>query len=627
MRVIFDIECVINYFLVVIMDIETLQKYVFEISEFKDQRKELKEFCKNIKLYYGINNRDYDCPMLELALRNGSNLDLYNLSKKLVGVKEDEDESLSKHKVYTKLPHIDLSLVNSYNYGGAKASNLKKLAFNYRKYDVYDMPIDFDKPVTQAKTKDFEKYCLKDVDDTHTIYLDSIEKLEIRRDLGKLFDVDVRNLPDPSMVETIFLKALNLKKYDVMREYEEYSEIRVKDLILPYIGEGKFTSLAKEFFNSIVLKPTDKGFVSDDNILYKEYTDDITIKWAMGGVHGVVKPGLYTNDNCIIKTCDGASMYPNFIRNNKIYPRSIGPKLLELYNWFIEERFKYPKGSTLNLGFKLFINLLSGKLKQKYSALYEPKGNIQMVINCQLMITWLADMILEAIPGSRLLMINTDGVEVQIPKDSEDIYNKVCNKWASITKYTLEYNEYKQMCIRDVNNYHAVYTNGKIKRKGCFETYSDIVAVKDYHKNTSMNIVPLALNEYLVNGTDIEEFIRNHKDIFDFFLSEGNKKSPSKEKGEPIFLLTGVNKFDVNEFKHISSRCLRYYASNEGVTLTKEYENLQKSNVHKDTKVTICEKLKPKYKIENFDINYDWYIAEANKILKYDTRDTEETPR
>jgi hypothetical protein len=142
-----------------------------------------------------------------------------------------------------------------------------------------------------------------------------------------------------------------------------------------------------------------------------------------------------------------------------------------------------------------------------------------------------------------------------------------------------------------------------------------------------MNIVPLALNEYLVNGTDIEEFIRNHKDIFDFFLSEGNKKSPSKEKGEPIFLLTGVNKFDVNEFKHISSRCLRYYASNEGVTLTKEYENLQKSNVHKDTKVTICEKLKPKYKIENFDINYDWYIAEANKILKYDTRNTEETPR
>jgi hypothetical protein len=412
-----------------------------------------------------------------------------------------------------------------------------------------------------------------------------------------------------------------------MREYEEYSEIRVKDLILPYIGEGKFTSLAKEFFNSIVLKPTDKGFVSDDNILYKEYTDDITIKWAMGGVHGVVKAGLYTNDNCVIKTCDGASMYPNFIRNNKVYPRSIGPKLLELYNWFIEERFKYPKGSTLNLGFKLFINLLSGKLKQKYSALYEPKGNIQMVINCQLMITWLADMILEAIPGSRLLMINTDGVEVQIPKDSEDTYNKVCDKWASITKYTLEYNEYKQMYIRDVNNYHAIYTNGKIKRKGCFETYSDIVAVKDYHKNTSMNIVPLALNEYLVNGTDIEEFIRNHKDIFDFFLSEGNKKSTSKEKGEPIFLLTGVNKFDVNEFKHISSRCLRYYASNEGVTLTKEYENLQKSNVHKDTKVTICEKLKPKYKIENFDINYDWYIAEANKILKYDTRNTEETPR
>lgn len=212
-----------------------------------------------------------------------------------------------------------------------------------------------------------------------------------------------------------------------------------------------------------------------------------------------------------------------------------------------------------------------------------------------------------------------DGIEVQIPKDKEEVYFKVCKQWEEITKYTLEYDKYKQMFIKNVNNYHAIYESGKIKRKGCFETYQDIISLGDYHKNTSMNIIPLALNEYLVNGTQIEEFIINHKDIFDFFIGEGSESSPVK--GKPVFLLTGENENKINIFKIIESRFLRYYAS-EGnnskvkkYTLSKEYKDLSKTNLHSDTKVAICEKLNKNYKIENFDVNYTWYINETYKIL------------
>ena len=62
------------------------------------------------------------------------------------------------------------------------------------------------------------------------------------------------------------------------------------------------------------------------------------------------------------------------------------------------------------------------------------------------------------------------------------------------TKLVLEYAKYKKMVIIDVNNYIGVYTNGKVKKKGIFET------TIDYHKNPSYLIIPKALEAYFVEG-------------------------------------------------------------------------------------------------------------------------------
>ena len=75
---------------------------------------------------------------------------------------------------------------------------------------------------------------------------------------------------------------------------------------------------------------------------------------------------------------------------------------------------------------------------------------------------------------------------------------------------TLEYANYTQMIIRDVNNYIAVGTDGKVKEKGCFETK------KDWHKDNSFMVVPLAVRNYFVDNTPIEETLVKHKNIYDF---------------------------------------------------------------------------------------------------------------
>ena len=73
------------------------------------------------------------------------------------------------------------------------------------------------------------------------------------------------------------------------------------------------------------------------------------------------------------------------------------------------------------------------------------------------------------------------------------------------------------MCIRDVNNYIGVYEdstpdNEHIKLKGDFEID------KEFHKDPSMRIVPLAVKEYFVYGIPIEKTIKENRDIFNFCM-------------------------------------------------------------------------------------------------------------
>ena len=76
----------------------------------------------------------------------------------------------------------------------------------------------------------------------------------------------------------------------------------------------------------------------------------------------------------------------------------------------------------------------------------------------------------------------------------------------------LEAIEYRRMFIRDVNNYIAEGRDGGLKRKGAFE-YE-----RGWHQNQSALVVPRAVEAHLVEGKNIDKFIREHSNPFDFML-------------------------------------------------------------------------------------------------------------
>lgn len=117
-----------------------------------------------------------------------------------------------------------------------------------------------------------------------------------------------------------------------------------------------------------------------------------------------------------------------------------------------------------------------------------------------------------------------------------------------------------------------------------------------------MRIVPMALKEYFINGIPIKDTIMNHKDIYDFCLK---MKVNSKSEGYYKYLVNG-------EIESIRlDRTTRYYISKTGGRLFKRFEDGKVIDVNSGYSATLFNKYEDK---DNYNINYNFYIAEANKI-------------
>ena len=102
-------------------------------------------------------------------------------------------------------------------------------------------------------------------------------------------------------------------------------------------------------------------------------------------------------------------------------------------------------------------------------------------------------------PYIEFLLVNTDGIEIRIPREYEDKILVATYDLADNIGFSVVVNWYKKLIIKDVNNYIGEYndsTNEKehLKLKGCFEIYKEI------QKDPSMRIVPIALKQYFINN-------------------------------------------------------------------------------------------------------------------------------
>jgi len=210
---------------------------------------------------------------------------------------------------------------------------------------------------------------------------------------------------------------------------------------------------------------------------------------------------------------DVASQYPKIIMNLGLYPPALGPAFLKIYGELIEDRLAAKdSGDKVRAdGGRIALNGVFGKLGSPYSTLYAPHLMIAITLTGQLAILMLIEQA-EAV-GIPVVSANTDGVVFNCPRTLKSVLNEILIQWGTETGFTIERTPYRALYNASVNTYIAIREDGKIKRKGYIaDPWKEGDLRVQMMKNPQMTICAEAIERYLIEGTSIENTIKNCTD-------------------------------------------------------------------------------------------------------------------
>ncbi len=549
----------------------------FEISERKNELPELVEFLYALKhascRLTGFNNVGFDYPILHFILENyhlqiGVD-DIYSKAASIIAtpwhrrfdnVIWDNDCHIQQIDLY-KIHHFDNT---------SRSTSLKMLEFNMRSKSIEDLPFLPGTHLTPEQIPTLIKYNDHDVDETEAFYFKSIELIKFRELLSKKYSRNFLNHNDTKIGKDYFIMRLEQAipgscyiKVDGKRTPRQTirKSISIGDVIFPYINfKNPEFERVKNFLASQIITET-KGVFKDVSATINGFKYD----FSAGGIHGsIASTTVESDDDNAIVDWDVASYYPNLAIVNRLYPRHLSDTFCEIYKDVFEQRRQHKKGTPENAMLKLALNGVYGDSNNKYSPFYDSQYTMSITINGQLLLCLLAEFLID-IPGLEMIQINTDGLTVKCPRVHIDRMNHICEWWQKFTCLELENGNYSRMFIRDVNNYFAVYEDGKLKNKGAYAYKTRISEGADWNPNTGIDwhqnhsalIIPKAAEAALLHGEDISEFIKGHGDILDFMLrtkvGRADQLASCIEAGRELSL----------------QRITRYYIGKEGGALIK----------------------------------------------------------
>ena len=634
----YDIETFPNVFSCVIQNIDTGETRVFEISNRKNDAvkfyKTLLWLSQTKKILVGYNNLGFDYPVIKYFLSfYNENLTGGEIAKKLYEYANELIHSKSNVTIDRRginILQLDLMKVHHFD-NKAKRVSLKILEFNMRSKNIEDLPF---KPGTKIEENDIDtliKYNTHDVNETVKFFRHSSDAIRFREELSAKYKENMLNYSDMRIGKQFFIRNLEQKlgkdicfkdgkPRQTIRNYIDFSKIifpcvqfktpafqALKDyLSKQYTNDMKkvFVNIPKEELGELskYMEISKSGIAHSLHLIYK----DFIFYLGTGGLHGSVESCYYEEDSeYVIYDVDVASYYPSIVVHNKLYPEHLGVEFADIYNEIRKMRFSYAKGTPENKMLKLALNAAGfGDTNNQYSPFYDYQMTITITLNGQLMLCMLSEMLFTGLDSMSLIQANTDGLTVRFKRNRKEEFYSILKAWEDITGMELEKTEYTHMWIRDVNNYIAKSVDGKIKKIGAYKDDPE------WHQNHSALVVPKAVKAYLIDNIPLEEFIVNHNDKFDFFISY---KVPGGsrlvlEKGK------GLSK----EYEELQNT-LRYYISKNGHPLKKVMPPLKESEEERIIGVNVGYDIKVCNDADDFDfndLNYEWYINEAKKLIE-----------
>lgn len=639
---VYDIEVFQNIFHCSVKNTETNGIYKFEISERKNQLRELVKFFKQVDKYItwgdyyttninipaniifcGYNNLHYDNPIINYIIEYEDKLmqynipticsSIFNLSKTITTSSEDNIDVWKHWKYQIWFDTFDILTML---YSNKLRVGLKEIQVTMQYPNVQEFVCDWTKPLPLEDFDSMIDYNINDIESTSELLNRCKKDVDLRIAIEDEYGVRVLSKDGVNIGMKIltqkYLEKTGLTWWDIKDLRSPMSVIPLKDVILPFIKyDSPILQRVLDDMKNQIVSPGRKGYEN------KFVFNNLRYSVGVGGIHSVNSPEIIIpRDDEMLIDIDVASLYPSMLIEYEFYPKHLGKEFLEVYKQIKDERIeaKHNGDKVKNETLKLALNGLSGNLQNEHNFCYSPFAVMQIRINGQLLLLMLAEKLTQI--GCRIVQANTDGLFVLLKKDVYSKVNSICREWEQLTKLTLEEDRFKAMYQYAINDYFAITEDNKVKEKGMF-----ITAVK-LGKGLTPKIIPKAIISFFKDGISVEDTIKNCTDIRDFLMSEKTGKQ-----------------WHVEYMNEEQQRTNRFYASTNGgylwkwkdtghkegeiITYTEPYVGEHKykasarqyQNMLTASGVTLLNKFDDK-PIEERKINYRYYIMEAYKIIR-----------
>ena len=472
----YDFEVFSHDWLVVIYDMREQERHVIY-----NDKENLKLFFENHKtdIWCGFNNKHYDQYIMKGILLG---LDPKKINDFIIVRKRDGWQYSS---LFNSISMINYDVMQALDRGlkyfeGSMGNDIRETS----------VPFDINRKLTQSELEEVIKYCIHDVEQTIEVFLERQSDFEAQIQLLKMFDLPLMDI-GKSKVQ-LSAKILEAMK----RYYDDEFDISFPD------------TLRLEKYKNVL-----DWYKDYENRDYKKKLKinvaGIPHIFGWGGVHGAREK--YSSEGYFINM-DVASLYPSLMIRYNLHSRSCNP---QKFNDIVDLRLKYKaEGNELQKPLKIVINGTYGAMKDKNNPLYDPRQANNVCVHGQLLLLDLIEKLEFA--GAEIIQSNTDGVLVRMPDrgNEDEFFSKiddVAYEWEQRTGLKLEFDEYRKVFQKDVNNYIIVDAQGKYKSKGA---YVKKLGKLDY----DLSVVNQAIINYVVKNKPIEDTILFNDNLKDFQL-------------------------------------------------------------------------------------------------------------
>lgn len=590
---------------------------------------------------------------------------LYNISQKIIKLQSDKDafwndKELELIRNY-RLPYGTVDLQQVYGLNAATVitdkdtgvrnkfgKSLKQTSINLKWHELLDFtlpPIDEEEynlywckqdnyrgltldELNKIITNDFNRYVLpKYVDpmlyyNKNDVFLcgemvrQKPDEVKLRYSISHAFGVNVlcsarANIADKLTVK-FYSDMSGLSPKQFIKGRTERTKLSFKKIIFPHIQfkTPELQQMLAEMMQVSITRTNKDAFSKEITFYGTTYT------LATGGIHSQDPPRICRSDDKFIYLHhDYTSYYPSIMISYKIAPKHLDKAtFVRMVSYLKETRVKCKhtkdedghvmEGVPNQIGaeaLKIVINSIYGKLGSELFFLYDRFAQMQVTINGQLMTMTLIEEL--ELNGIHVISANTDGIVIKLPRDKFNVYKDITDRWNATNRMGADYEEYKMIASRDINNYFDIQTNGKIEYKGALDPKQYL---KELKKGYDAPVVAVAVFEYLVNNVPVMTTLRNHKDILDFCKTQNVGR-----QFEVVYDICEKGKII-----HIhSQRHVRFYVSTKGVIIQKENKTSgAKSKLAGGNSVCILNSLND-LPIEERNIDYSYYYKECYKII------------